>query len=158
MGLFLFFVSGARFIIVVVVSSSTMFYFPSPTIKTGITSVWRSTIIYHTRVCLVIFCIGNNIYFILHHDGWNVGRRSIRRLCIIFRNCPDMEDSVNLPIIALTNLLFSGVKIALFNALKSSTGSCKRIIKSFNLVTCRPRLTRKSSVDVSGCLRYSSKA
>ena len=122
---FCFFVSGACF---VVVSSSTMVYFPLLTIKTGITSVWRATIIYLIRVCLVIFCIGNNIYFILYHDGWSVRRRSIRNcLCIIFRNCPDMEDSVNSPIIALTNLSFTGVRLALFNALKASTGSSKRI-------------------------------
>ena len=47
-------------------------------------------------------------------------------LCIIFRNCPDTEDSVNLPIVALTNLSFSGVRLALFNALKASTGFGKR--------------------------------
>ena len=49
-------------------------------------------------------------------------------LCIILRNCPDMEDSVNLPIIALTNLSFFGVRLALFNVLKVSTGSSKRIL------------------------------
>ena len=44
-------------------------------------------------------------------------------LCIIFHNCSDMEDSVNLPIAALPNLSFSGVRLAHFNALKASTGS-----------------------------------
>ena len=145
------FISGGFFFVrracfVIVVSSSTTVYFSSLTIKTRITSVQRATIIFLHEVCLVIFCIGNNIYFSLHHDGWSVDRESDRRLCIIFCNCPDMEDSVNLLIVALTNLSFS------FNALKASTG--KRILNSFNLATCRPKLRRKSSIDVSGCLRY----
>ena len=75
-------------------------------------------------------------------------------LCINFHNCLDMEDSVNSPIVALTNLLFSGVRLALFNALKVSTGSGKRTLKSFNLVACQPKLIRKSSIDVSDCLWY----
>ena len=78
-------------------------------------------------------------------------------LSIIFCNCPDMEDSVNSPIVVLTNVSFSGVRLALFNALKASTGSGKRILKSFNLVTCQPKLIRKSSIDVSHCLQYPSK-
>ena len=51
-------------------------------------------------------------------------------LCMIFRNCSDMEDSVNSQTVALTNLSFSGVRLALFNALKESTDSGKRILKS----------------------------
>ena len=73
-------------------------------------------------------------------------------LYIIFHNCPDMEDRVNSLIVVLTNLTFSKVRLALFNALKASTGSGKRILK-----TCRPKLIRKSSIDVSGCLQYPSK-
>ena len=107
---------------------------------------------YFNRVCLVIFHIGNNIHFILYHDGWSVGR-----LCIIFRNCPDIKDSVNSPIVALTNLSFSRVRSAFFNALKASTGSGKRILKSFNLVICQLKLIRKSSIDVSGCLDFFQK-
>ena len=55
-------------------------------------------------------------------------------LCIIFRNCLDMEDSVNSPIVALTNLSFSGARVALFNALKASTSYNKRILKLCNSV------------------------
>ena len=62
---------------------------------------------------------------------------------IIFRNWPDMEDSVNLLIVALTNLSFSGVRLALFNALKASTGSGKRILKSFNLATWSAEVDKK---------------
>ena len=56
-------------------------------------------------------------------------------LCIIFCNCPDMEDSVNSPTVALTNFLLSGVRLALFSDLKASRGSGKRMLKSFNLAT-----------------------
>ena len=50
-------------------------------------------------------------------------------LCTIFRNCLDMEDSVNSPTVALTNFSLSGVRLALFSALKASTGSSKRMLK-----------------------------
>ena len=136
----------------VLLLSFTMVNFSSQTIKTGIMSVQRATIIYLTWVGLVIFCIGNNIFFILHHDGWSIGRRSVRRLCLIFHNCSDMKETVNLPIVALTNVSFSGVKLSLFNALKPSTGSGKRMLKSFNLATCQLELIRKCCIDVSGCL------
>ena len=59
-----------------------------------------------------------------------------------------MEGSVNSLIVALTNLLFSRVRLVLFNALKACTDSSKRILKSFNLTTCLPKLIRKSSIDV----------
>ena len=51
-------------------------------------------------------------------------------LRIIFRNCPDMEDSVNLSTVALTNFSLSRVRLELFAALKASTGSGKRMLKS----------------------------
>ena len=73
-------------------------------------------------------------------------------LCIIFHNWPDMEDSVN-STVDLTNFLFSGVRLALFRALKASTGSGKRKLKSFNLVTCRTKSIRKSSQAVSDSLQ-----
>ena len=72
--------------------------------------------------------------------------------CIIFRNCSDMEDSVNSLTVALTNFLLSRVILALFSALNVSTGSGKRMLKSFNLVTSQPNLIRKSSNDVPGGL------
>ena len=68
-----------------------------------------------------------------------------------------MEDSVNLPIVALTNISFSRMRLVPFNALNVSTGSSKRILKSFNLATHQLKLIRKSFIDVSGCLRYPSK-
>ena len=52
--------------------------------------------------------------------------------CIIFRNCSDMEDSVNSLTVALNNFLLSLVILALFSALNASTGSGKRMLKSFN--------------------------
>ena len=117
--------SGPRGFIFVFLSVKYVFvYFSLMTIKTGITSVWRAAIIYLIGVCLLIFCIGNYIYFILHHDGWSIGRWSIRRLCVIFCNCPDMD---NLLIVALTKLSFSQVRLALFNAVKASTCSNRRI-------------------------------
>ena len=48
--------------------------------------------------------------------------------CIIFRDCSDMEDCVNLLTVALTNFLLSLVILALFSALKSSTGSGKKML------------------------------
>ena len=45
--------------------------------------------------------------------------------CIIFRNCSDMEDSINSLTVALTNFLLSLVILALFSALNVSTGSGK---------------------------------
>ena len=116
----------------VMVSSSNMVYFSSLTIKMGIMPIRGATLMYLIGICLVIFHIDNNIYFILNHDGWSVGGQSVRRLCIIFRNSPDMEDSVNSLIAALTTLSFSRMKLALFNALKTSRGSGKRIFQSFN--------------------------
>ena len=68
--------------------------------------------------------------------------------CIIFHNCSDMEDSVNSLTVALTNFLLSLVILALFSALNASTGSGKRMLKSFNLATSRPNSIRKSSNDV----------
>ena len=72
--------------------------------------------------------------------------------CIIFRNCFDIEDSVNSLTVALTNFSLSLVILALFSALNASTGSGKRMLKSFNLVTCQPNSIRKSSNDIPGSL------
>ena len=55
-----------------------------------------------------------------------------------------MEDSVNSLTVALTNFSLSGVILELFSALKASTGSGKRMLKSFNLVTCRPMFMAQS--------------
>ena len=72
--------------------------------------------------------------------------------CIIFHNCFNMEDSVNSLTGTLTNFSLSLVMLALFSALNVSTGSGKRILKSFNLVTSRPNSIKKSSNDVPGSL------
>ena len=62
-----------------------------------------------------------------------------------------MEDSVNSLTVALTNFSLSGVILAL-SALKVSTDSGKRMLKSFNLATSRPNSIRKSDDDVPGGL------
>ncbi len=72
--------------------------------------------------------------------------------CIIFCDCSDMEDCVNSLTVALTNFSLSLVILALFSALNASTGSGKRMLKSFNLATCQPNSIRKSSNDVPGSL------
>ena len=72
--------------------------------------------------------------------------------CIIFHNCFDMEDSVNSLTVALTNFSLSLLILALFSALNASTGSGKRMLKSFNLVTSQPNSIKKSSNDVPGGL------
>ena len=102
---------------------------------------------------MVIFCIVNNIHFIFFTTGEVLGDESLEECpCIIFHNCFDMEDSINSLTVALTNFSLSLVILALFSALNASTGSGKRMLKSFNLVTSRPNSIKKSSNDVPGSL------
>ena len=64
-----------------------------------------------------------------------------------------MENSINSLTVALTNFSLSLAILALFSALNASTGSGKRMLKSFNLATSQPNSIRKSSNDVPGVLR-----
>ena len=151
--LFLAMVAELSFILISLSSSSAVYLF-SQIIKMQIKLIWGAAIIYFSRVHLVIFCRVNNIHFVFFTTTGEVLSDELLEECpcIIFRNCSDTEDSVNSLTVALTNFSLSLVILALFSVLNESTGSGKRMLKSFNSATSRPNSIRKSSNDVPGGL------